>query len=93
LEFLYDLARGVYSLDSLIQWGGYTVLFAIVFAETGLLIGFFLPGDSLLVTAGLVASAGAWGRVCSRARSRCCSTRLTSSGRAASMRGTAPRPS
>jgi len=59
LEFLYDLARGVYSLDSLIQWGGYTVLFAIVFAETGLLIGFFLPGDSLLVTAGLVASAGA----------------------------------
>jgi len=58
LEFLYDLARGVYSLDSLIQWGGYTVLFAIVFAETGLLIGFFLPGDSLLVTAGLVASAG-----------------------------------
>ena len=59
MEFLYDLARGVYSLDSLIQWGGYTVLFAIVFAETGLLIGFFLPGDSLLVTAGLVASAGA----------------------------------
>ena len=58
MEFLYDLARGVYSLDSLIQWGGYTVLFAIVFAETGLLIGFFLPGDSLLVTAGLVASAG-----------------------------------
>jgi len=58
LGFLYDLARGVYSLDSLIQWGGYTVLFAIVFAETGLLIGFFLPGDSLLVTAGLVASAG-----------------------------------
>ena len=59
MGFLYDLARGVYSLDSLIQWGGYTVLFAIVFAETGLLIGFFLPGDSLLVTAGLVASAGA----------------------------------
>ena len=59
MEFLYDLARGIYSLDSLIQWGGYTVLFAIVFAETGLLIGFFLPGDSLLVTAGLVASAGA----------------------------------
>ena len=59
MEFLYDLARGVYSLDSLIQWGGYTVLVAIVFAETGLLIGFFLPGDSLLVTAGLVASAGA----------------------------------
>ena len=44
-------------LDELIRWGGYTVLCVIVFAETGLLAGFFLPGDSLLVTAGLVASA------------------------------------
>jgi membrane-associated protein len=35
------------------------VLFAIVFAETGLLIGFFLPGDSLLFTAGVVAGTGA----------------------------------
>jgi len=58
LEFLHDLVRGVYSLDSLIQWGGYGVLFAIVFAETGLLIGFFLPGDSLLFTAGLLAANG-----------------------------------
>ena len=59
MEFLRDLARGVYSLDSLIQWGGYGVLFAIVFSETGLLIGFFLPGDSLLITAGVVAATGA----------------------------------
>jgi len=51
--------RGAYSLDSLIQWGGYGVLFAIVFAETGLLVGFFLPGDSLLITAGLLAANGA----------------------------------
>jgi len=58
LEFLHDLARGAYSLDWLIQWGGYSLLFAIVFAETGLLIGFFLPGDSLLITAGLLAAAG-----------------------------------
>ena len=50
--------RGAYSLDSLIQWGGYGVLFAIVFAETGLLVGFFLPGDSLLITAGLLAANG-----------------------------------
>lgn len=42
----------------MIAWGGYPVLCAIIFAETGLLIGFFLPGDSLLVTAGLLASAG-----------------------------------
>jgi membrane-associated protein len=59
LEFFADLARGAYSLDSLIRWGGYAVLIAIVFAETGLLVGFFLPGDSLLVTAGLVAATGA----------------------------------
>jgi membrane-associated protein len=58
LEFLGELARGAYSLDSLIRWGGYGLLVAIVFAETGLLVGFFLPGDSLLVTAGLVASTG-----------------------------------
>jgi membrane-associated protein len=42
----------------LIAWGGYIILFLIVFAETGLLIGFFLPGDTLLVTAGLLASTG-----------------------------------
>jgi len=37
---------------------GYAMLFAIVFAETGLLMGFFLPGDSLLFTVGVVAGAG-----------------------------------
>ena len=46
----------LYQFDELIRWGGYTVLVGIVFAETGLLAGFFLPGDSLLVTAGLIAS-------------------------------------
>lgn len=55
---VYDIARGVYSLDDLVRWGGYVVLVAIVFTETGLLIGFFLPGDSLLITAGLVAATG-----------------------------------
>jgi membrane-associated protein len=58
VDFLYDLATGGYSLDALIRWGGYVVLVAIVFTETGLLVGFFLPGDSLLVTAGLVAATG-----------------------------------
>jgi membrane-associated protein len=47
----------LHEFDDLIRWGGYTILALIVFAETGLLIGFFLPGDSLLVTAGLVAAA------------------------------------
>ena len=46
------------SLQEIIVWGGYIGLFAIIFSETGLLIGFFLPGDSLLVTAGLFASRG-----------------------------------
>ena len=36
----------------------YALLFGIVFAETGLLVGFFLPGDSLLFTVGVVAGAG-----------------------------------
>ena len=57
--FLYDVARGTYSLDDLVRWGGYVILAAIVFTETGLLVGFFLPGDSLLITAGLVAATGA----------------------------------
>lgn len=45
-------------LISLIKWAGYLGLFAIVFAESGLFIGFFLPGDSLLFTAGFLASQG-----------------------------------
>ena len=53
-----ELFSHLYQFDELIRWGGYTVLVAVVFAETGLLAGFFLPGDSLLVTAGLMASAG-----------------------------------
>ncbi len=58
MEFLYDILAGGHSLDALIRWGGYLLLVAIVFTETGLLVGFFLPGDSLLITAGLVASSG-----------------------------------
>jgi membrane-associated protein len=58
VEFLSGVVGGAYSLDDLIRWGGYVLLFAIVFTETGLLIGFFLPGDSLLITAGVVAAAG-----------------------------------
>jgi membrane-associated protein len=40
------------------SWIGYALLFAIVFAETGLLVGFFLPGDSLLFLVGTVCGAG-----------------------------------
>jgi len=58
VEFLLGVLTGAHSLDDLIRWGGYAILVGIVFTETGLLVGFFLPGDSLLVTAGLVAAAG-----------------------------------
>ncbi len=59
MELLFDLVTGRYALDDLVRVGGYVVLVAIVFTETGLLVGFFLPGDSLLITAGLVAGSGA----------------------------------
>ncbi len=47
-----------FDLAQIIQTIGYVGLFAIVFAESGLFFGFFLPGDSLLVTAGLLATQG-----------------------------------
>ncbi|MBI4432268.1 MAG: VTT domain-containing protein [Candidatus Omnitrophica bacterium] len=55
---IQDIFSQSHNLDALIAWAGYAGLTAIVFAETGLLVGFFLPGDSLLVTAGFVASQG-----------------------------------
>ena len=45
-------------LVTLVKAAGYLGLFGIVFAESGLLIGFFFPGDSLLFTAGVLASQG-----------------------------------
>lgn len=56
MHWLSDLFHQVRDVRGLIAWGGYVGLTAIIFAETGLLIGFFLPGDSLLVTAGLLAA-------------------------------------
>lgn len=50
--------QDIHTLEELIIWGGYALLFAIVFAETGLFAGFFLPGDSLLITAGLISASG-----------------------------------
>jgi len=50
--------NNVYNVPELIRWVGFPGLIAIVFAETGLLVGFFLPGDSLLITAGIFAAGG-----------------------------------
>jgi membrane-associated protein len=58
MEFLWDLFHRIYDVEALVRVGGILGLSAIVFTETGLLIGFFLPGDSLLVTAGLFAARG-----------------------------------
>jgi membrane-associated protein len=43
-------------IQSLGFWGGHLAIWGIVFAESGLFFGFFLPGDSLLFTAGFLAS-------------------------------------
>jgi membrane-associated protein len=53
------LAASPVDPKSLLETFGVLGLFGIVFAETGLMVGFFLPGDSLLVLAGLVAAVGA----------------------------------
>jgi membrane-associated protein len=58
IETLTSLVHQIYDVEGIIRWGGMLMLTVIVFAETGLLIGFFLPGDSLLVTAGVFAAAG-----------------------------------
>jgi membrane-associated protein len=58
MEFLWDLFHRIYDVESLVRVGGLAGLATIVFIETGLLVGFFLPGDSLLVTAGLFAARG-----------------------------------
>ena len=58
MDLVHGIVTGTYTLETLIQWGGYFLVVAIVFTETGLLVGFFLPGDSLLITAGLLAGMG-----------------------------------
>ena len=63
---IFDFLRSLTNPERLIQllstllsgWLGYSVLAAVVFAETGLLLGFFLPGDSLMFTVGVVSGAG-----------------------------------
>lgn len=66
LSALVDFLRTLTNPERLIHllttvltgWLGYAMVFGIVFAETGLLTGFFLPGDSFLFTLGVVSGAG-----------------------------------
>lgn len=66
MHFVLEVWRSLTDPDLLIRllsqvitgWLGYALIAGIVFAETGLLVGLFLPGDSLLFTVGVVAGAG-----------------------------------
>ncbi len=54
VSFIKDLL----DVHVLVQAFGYPGITAVIFAETGLMLGFFLPGDSLLITAGIFAAKG-----------------------------------
>jgi membrane-associated protein len=58
-DSILQLVHQLYDVRALIEWGGLALLTVVIFTETGLMFGFFLPGDSLLVTAGIFAAAGA----------------------------------
>ena len=58
MQALTDFFHRISNLPDLVQWAGLFGIAAIIFSETGLLVGVFLPGDSLLVTAGLFAAKG-----------------------------------
>ena len=58
MDVIHEFFSNVYNVPELIRLVGFYGLIVIVFAETGLLVGFFLPGDSLLITAGLFAARG-----------------------------------
>lgn len=58
VELLKEILHRLYDVKGLIEWGGTILVCGIVFVETGLFVGFFLPGDSLLVTAGIFSAAG-----------------------------------
>jgi membrane-associated protein len=57
-ELLKDALHTLTDVGGMIRWGGTALVCLIVFVETGLFVGFFLPGDSLLVSAGVFAAAG-----------------------------------
>lgn len=58
MDLIHSFFSNVYNVPELIRMVGFYGLILIIFAETGLLVGFFLPGDSLLITAGLFAARG-----------------------------------
>jgi membrane-associated protein len=58
MDWLLQAFHWITDVQGIITWGGVVMVCIIIFVETGLFVGFFLPGDSLLVTAGVFAAAG-----------------------------------
>jgi membrane-associated protein len=58
VELIKELLARLFDVRGLVEWGGTMMVCVVVFVETGMFVGFFLPGDSLLVTAGVFAGAG-----------------------------------
>jgi len=61
MEFISEIWNFIKELinpESIIHYGGFGLLLFVVYSETGLFVGFFLPGDSLLFTAGLFTATG-----------------------------------
>jgi membrane-associated protein len=58
VDWIESFFKFFYNIPELIRIGGLYGMILIIFSETGLMVGFFLPGDSLLVTAGLFAARG-----------------------------------
>jgi len=58
MDHFFEILKELVNPESIIRYGGLYLLLFVVFAETGLFFGFFLPGDSLMFTAGLLCATG-----------------------------------
>ena len=54
---MWDFLKQLTDPNSIIEYGGLSLLLFVIFAETGLLVGFFLPGDNLILLAGILCKA------------------------------------
>jgi membrane-associated protein len=57
MHLIAELIHRIRDVQGIIRWGGMAAIVAVIFSETGLLAGFFLPGDSLLVAAGVFCTS------------------------------------